>query len=206
MKIVQPDKNRAVATGKLFCDEIEENPSMMFHGTTCAYADMIEKRGFVIGERPYPSSILTEASTVLEGRNDDLVSKLRLYAEKPVRLSFSTSSLRALEYALKAPGGQTLGCVRSAICEIESVPDSIQDLLALIDAHDVCVYAIDVSAIPQSHIETSGLVRWISAPISPEQLVAKLIVPRTENYNDFTPPKAPTLEDIYSQMSSAGNA
>ncbi len=193
------DKENAIATGKLFPDAIESIESIAYHGTTCAYSETIEADGFVHGVRPYELDFLTTMADLVRTSNGNLAAELDGEAANPVRLSFTTKWLTALEYALKARGGQSLGRLRLAASMIDSVPEDISSLLKDIDSQDVCVYAVDLSAVDPTAIETAGAVRWVSTSVTPDLIVAKLVIPRGTDYAEFEAMKPPSLGDIYAQ-------
>ena len=189
----------------VFCGDIENVNKIAFHGTSCKYSNQIEVHGFDCNVRPYDSKIFLEVADLVKDLNESLYTSLTQCANHPTRLSLANNSLRALEYGLKAKGGQSIGFIREAQKLISSnFPAPIAQLLSEIDNADVCVYAVSLCGLAENTIEKRGDIIWLSSSVPANQIIAKMIIPRETDYSRIkTQSGEVSLGDIYQSMSQS---
>lgn len=175
-----------------FPESFQDDSKIAFHGTSCAYSANIESEGFKCGYRPFPLDQFAVVADQLANQHFDLAQRIRMCAQNLVRFSLTKNSFQALEYSLKAKGGQSLGFVREAQRLGANLPLELCELMNRIDSTDVCVYAISLDLIPRASCEESGNNIWVSASIPANALIAKVTVPRL---TDFKLLKTESSED-----------
>lgn len=203
MTVSQLNIPHAQTTNCVFEPPFDDQDDLAFHGTSCAYEPAIDVNGFIHGQRSYNPDMFRRAADQVRELDMSLASDLYFYANHPVKLSFTKKSTRALEYALKARGGQSLEYLRKAFDYLGKLDDDATALLNNIDESGACIYAIRLSLLPSTAYTVSGSDLHFSVGVPVSAIVAKLLITRGTNYTDVIPPKPPTgLIKLFESMSN----
>lgn len=106
---------------EIFPERIVNDPYIVFHGTSHYYSEHIEQIGFQRNYSPFDENAVVNLVELLESENfinydvDNMASSLRHYLNNNMRLSFTSLSGNAINYATGiSKGGQIIGKIRRA--------------------------------------------------------------------------------------------
>jgi hypothetical protein len=180
MKIFKFDAGRAAEPGRLFDDGIEEDPWVMYHGTSAFNGPTIERDGFRSPAESMPRGAVEQVTRIFEqmrwksSRGYMVLRDYSLGHNIPMsgcgRIFFAETSLRGLLYARREfAGGETCFALRKAFVDLQSYLDDS----SVRESHDAYL-AMRYKSLRRNNAHQSELDKVMPASVELDWLRAQL--------------------------------
>jgi hypothetical protein len=175
--IVTADRLRL--TGRLFAQQFEDDACFAYHGTSQHFASTIASEGLVSNYLPFNSAEIIAVAEQLSACDPSASEDIRSYVRgKGTKLSFSPWSWRAARHAAGNKGGQIAQKLRNALSAGATLPNEVAEELQKMAAAAPCVFAVDLSAIPDNEIEVgASKAIYVSGRVPVDAIRARFDLP-----------------------------